>query len=55
MQSNEISFLFDEDSDNDSYHMYCLKSEMRTEQELSCSLNRQSKLHDAILTHQSLV
>ncbi len=54
MQSNEISFSFNEDSDDDSYHMYYLKSEMRTEQKLSCSLNRQSKLRDAILTHQSL-
>ncbi len=54
MQLNEISFLFDEDSDDDSYHTYCLKDEMRTEQELSCSLNKQSKLHDAILIHQSL-
>ena len=54
MQSNEISFSFNEDSDNDSYHTYCLKDEMRTEQELNCSLNEQSKLHNAILTHQSL-
>jgi len=54
MQSNEISFSFDEDSDDDSYHMYCLESEMRTKQELNCSLNEQSKSHDAILTHQSL-
>jgi len=51
MQSNEISFSFDEDSNDDSYHMYCLKNEIRTEQELSCSLNRQSKSCDAILTH----
>ncbi len=43
MQLNEISFLFDEDSDDNSYHTYCLESEMRTEQELNCSLNRQSK------------
>ncbi len=42
MQSNEISFSFDEDSNNDSYHTYCFKNEMRTEQELSCSLNKQS-------------
>ncbi len=54
MQSNEISFLFNEDSDDDSYHTYCLESEMKTEQELSCSLNKQSKSHDAILTHQNL-
>jgi len=54
MQSNEISFSFDKDSDDDSYHMYCLENETRTEQELNCSLNEQSKLHDAILTRQSL-
>ena len=55
MQSNEISFSFDEDSDNNSYHStYCLESKMKTEQELNLSLNEQSKLHDAILTHQSL-
>ncbi len=54
MQSNKISFSFNEDSDDDSYHMYCFKSEMRTEQELSCSLNRKSKLHDVTLTCQSL-
>ncbi len=54
MQLNEISFSFDEDSDDDSYHIYYLKSKMRTEQELNCSLNEQLKLHDAILTHQSL-
>ncbi len=54
MQSNEISFSFDEDSDDDSYHTYCLEDEMRTEQELNCSLNEQSKLHDTILTRQSL-
>ncbi len=54
MQSNEISFSFDEDSDNDSYHTYCLESEMRTEQKLSCSLNKQSRSRDTILTHQSL-
>ncbi len=54
MQSNEISFSFDEDSNNDSYHMYCFENEMKTEQELSCSLNKQLKLHDVILTHQSL-
>jgi len=51
MQSNEISFSFDEDSDDDSYHTYCLENKMRTEQELNCSLNEQSKLCDAILTH----
>ena len=51
MQLNEISFSFDEDSNNDSYHMYCLESEMRIKQKLSCSLNKQLKLHDAILTH----
>ncbi len=50
MQSNKISFSFDEDSDNDSYYMYCLESKTRTEQELNCSLNEQSKLYDAILT-----
>jgi len=54
MQSNEISFSFDEDSNNDSYHTYCLENEMKTEQELNCSLNEQSKSHDAILTRQSL-
>ncbi len=54
MQSNEISFSFDEDSDDDFYHMYCLKSEMRTEQELNCFLNEQSKSHDVILICQSL-
>ena len=54
MQSNEISFLFDEDSDDDSYHTYCLESEIKTEQELNYSLNEQSKLRDAILTRQSL-
>jgi len=54
MQSNEISFSFDEDSDNDSYHTYYLKNEMKTEQELNCSLNEQSKSCDAILTRQSL-
>jgi len=54
MQSNEISFSFDEDSDDDSYHTYCLENKMRTEQELNCSLNEQSKLHDTILTRQSL-
>ena len=50
MQSNEISFSFDEDSDDDFYHIYCLENKMRTEQELNCSLNEQSKLYDAILT-----
>jgi len=54
MQSNEISFSFDEDSDDDSYHMYCLKDEMKTEQELNCSLNKQSKSRDVILTRQNL-
>jgi len=54
MQLNEISFSFDEDSDNDSYYMYCLEDKMKTEQELNCSLNEQSKLRDAILTCQSL-
>ncbi len=54
MQSNEISFSFDEDSDDDSYHMYCLEDEMKTEQELNCSLNKQSKSRDVILTHQNL-
>jgi len=51
MQSNEISFLFDEDSDNDFYHIYCFEDEMRTKQELSCSLNKLSKSCDVILTH----
>ncbi len=54
MQLNEISFSFDENSNDDSYHMYCLENEMRTEQELNCSLNEQSKSCNAILTHQSL-
>ncbi len=54
MQSNEISFSFDEDSNDDSYHTYCFEDETKTEQELNCSLNEQSKLHDVILTHQSL-
>ncbi len=54
MQLNEISFSFDEDSNDDSYHMYCFESEMRTEQELNCSLNKQSKLCDVILTWQNL-
>jgi len=54
MQLNEISFSFDEDSNDDSYHMYCLEDEMKTEQKLNCSLNRQSKSCDAILTRQSL-
>ncbi len=39
MQSNEISFSFNEDSNNDSYYTYCLENETRTEQELNCSLN----------------
>jgi len=54
MQLNEISFSFNEDSNNDSYHTYCLENEMRTEQELNCSLNEQLKSCNAILTHQSL-
>jgi len=54
MQSNEISFLFNKVSDDDSYHTYCFEDEMRTEQELNCSLNEQLKLHDVILTRQSL-
>ncbi len=54
MQLNKISFSFDEDSDDDSYHTYCLEDEMRTEQELNCSLNKQLKSCDAILTHQNL-
>jgi len=54
MQSNEISFSFDKDLDDDSYYTYCLEDETETEQELNCSLNEQSKLRDAILTHQSL-
>jgi len=54
MQLNEISFSFNEDSDDDSYYTYCLENEMKTEQELSCSLNEQLKLHDAILTDQNL-
>ncbi len=54
MQSNEISFSFDEDSNDDSYHTYCFENEMRTKQELNCSLNKQSKSCDAILTHHNL-
>ncbi len=54
MQSNEISFSFNEDSDDDFYHTYCLKNEMKTEQKLNCSLNEQSKSRNVILTHQSL-
>jgi len=54
MQSNESSFSFNKDSDDDFYHMYCLESKMKTEQKLNCSLNEQSKLHDAVLTRQSL-
>jgi len=50
MQSNKISFSFDEDSDEDFYHTYYLENEMKIEQELNCSLNEQSKLHDVILT-----
>ncbi len=40
MQLNEISFSFNEDSNDDSYHTYCFKNEMKTEQELNCSLNK---------------
>jgi len=54
MQSNEISFSFNEDSDDDSYHTYCFKNKIKTEQELNCFLNEQSKSHDAILICQSL-
>ncbi len=54
MQSNEISFSFDKDLDNDFYHTYCFENETRTEQELNCSLNEQSKSCDAILTRQNL-
>ena len=54
MQSNEISFSFNKDSDEDFYHMYCLKNKMRTEQELNCSLNKQLKSRDVILTRQNL-
>ncbi len=54
MQSNKISFSFNEDLNNDSYHTYCFEDKMKTEQKLNCSLNKQLKLHDAILTHQSL-
>ncbi len=54
MQLNEISFSFDENSNDDSYYIYCLENEMKTEQELNCSLNEQSKLRHAILTCQSL-
>jgi len=54
MQSNEISFSFNEDSNNDFYHMYYFENEMRTEQELNCFLNEQSKSCDAILTRQNL-
>jgi len=54
MQSNEISFSFDEDSNDNSYHTYYFENKMRTEQELNCSLNRQSKSRDVILIHQSL-
>ena len=54
MQLNEISFSFNKDSNNDSYYTYCLENEMKTEQDLNCSLNKQLKLHDVILTHQSL-
>ena len=39
MQSNEISFSFDEDLNDDSYHTYCFENETKTEQELNCSLN----------------
>ncbi len=54
MQLNEISFSFNENSNNDSYYTYCLKNKMKTEQKLNCSLNKQSKLCDVILTRQSL-
>ncbi len=54
MQLNEISFSFDEDSNEDFYYTYYLKNKMKTEQELSCSLNKQLKLRNAILTHQNL-
>jgi len=54
MQLNEISFSFDEDLKDDSYHTYCFESEMRTEQELNCSLNEQSKSRNVILTRQNL-
>ncbi len=54
MQLNEISFSFDEDLNKDSYHIYCLKDETRTEQELNCSLNKQSKSCDVTLIHQNL-
>ncbi len=54
MQSNKISFSFNEDLNNNSYHTYCFEEKMKTEQKLNCSLNKQLKLHDAILTHQSL-
>jgi len=30
MQSNEISFSFDEDSNDDSYHTYYFDNEMKT-------------------------
>ncbi len=50
MQLNEISFSFDEDLDDNSYHMYCFENEMRTEQKLNCSLNEQSKSCNVILT-----
>jgi len=54
MQSNEISFSFNEDSDDNSYHTYCLENKIKTKQELNCSLNEQSKLHDAVLICQNL-
>ncbi len=54
MQLNEISFSFNEDSNDDSYHTYYFENKMKTEQKLNCSLNEQSKLCNAILTHQSL-
>ena len=54
MQSNKISFSFNEDSNEDSYHIYCFESKIKTEQKLNCFLNKQSKSHDAILIHQSL-
>ncbi len=39
MQLNEISFSFNKDSDENSYHIYCFENKMRIEQELNCSLN----------------
>jgi len=54
MQLNEISFSFNEDSDDDFYHMYCFENKIKTEQKLNCFLNEQLKLYDAILICQSL-